>query len=107
MEYLGDHLRPAVDEVSPSVFDLKPALLTLALGLLEKNKVAPVVQVPGDRALRERRGVRQGRPWRIFTQPCGIHNQRTGSQARERDIVTFGIVHQLVFDWNIESQRVV
>ena len=41
-----------MDEVDPAILDSEGSLLLLLSGLIEKDQVAPVVEVPGDRVKR-------------------------------------------------------
>ena len=52
-EDLGDDAEPAVDEVDPAVFDAQVSLRLLRARLVQEDEIAPVVEVPGQAALRE------------------------------------------------------
>ena len=53
IEDVRDHPRPSVEEIGPSILDGQVARALLRAGLVEKEKVAAVVEFPNDAALGE------------------------------------------------------
>ena len=77
MENFGDNPGPAMNKVSPPVFDLKVAFRLLGACLIQKDKLATVVEFPGDASFGKLAGLGYGRSWRVFAKPGGIHHQGT------------------------------
>ncbi len=89
-----------MQKVGPAILDLEISGLPLSVGLIEEDKIATVVEIPGHGAFRKDCRIGQRRTRRILAEPGGIDDQRAGLQARENRVV-LGIGRcEYVFDGN-------
>ena len=106
VEDFGDHLRPSMQEIGPPVHDLQPTLPRLSARLLQEDEIAPIIQIPGDAAIRKAGRVRQWRTRRVLAEARCVDDKRARLQTGKHGVVGAMLRRQHVFDRRARAKLV-
>ena len=89
-----------MQEIGPAVLDRSSAGGLLAPGLVEKDQISPIVELPGEGPLGKLRFAGEGRAGRIFAQTGRVHDQRPGGEAVHDRVGHPGLRDQIQVEGN-------
>ena len=107
VEYVGDHARPAVQEIDPAVLDRQ--LLPGCGGprLPQEDEIAAIVQLPGEAAFGKDARIGDGGAGRILAEAGGVDHERARLQPRHDAVVVLGRRREHVFHRHAEAEGLV